>query len=93
MTKTNELPNQKGLDAPLVSNCPSKLILVNHTELSMQDFLILATEVVKMGRISKDNKQYCYLTSFKINNEDYHIASDLNNKSDKLTFYKVPTHS
>lgn len=43
-----------------------------------------------MGRISNNDKQYCYLTSFTINGQEYHIVSDLNEKSDKLIFYKRP---
>lgn len=68
----------------------SKLILENLTNLPMVDFLRLAQEVVSMGRISNDDKQYCYLTSFTIDDQEYHIVSDLNEKSDKLTFYKRP---
>ena len=93
MNKKTSNQETKRLDAPLVSNCRSKLILENRTELPLQDFLTLANEVIKMGRISNDNKQFCYLTAFTIDNEEYHIVSDLNNKSDKLTFYKVPTRS
>lgn len=73
-----------------VMRCPSKLILENQTDLPMVDFLRLAQEVVLMGRISNDDKQYCYLTSFTIDGQEYHIVSDLNEKSDKLTFYKRP---
>ena len=76
-----------------VVRCPSKLILENRTELPLQDFLTLALEVVKMGRISNNDKQFCYLTAFTIDNEQYHIVSDLNDKSDKLIFYKVPIRS
>lgn len=68
----------------------SKLILENRTDLPMVDFLRLAQEVVSMGRISNDDKQYCYLTAFTIDGQEYHIVSDLNEKSDKLTFYKRP---
>lgn len=68
----------------------SKLILENLTNLPMVDFLRLAQEVVSVGRISNDDKQYCYLTSFTIDDQEYHIVSDLNEKSDKLTFYKRP---
>lgn len=74
-----------------VTGCPSKLILENQTDLPMVDFLRLAQEVVSMGRISNDDKQYCYLVSFTIDGEEYHIVSDLNKKSDKLTFYKRPS--
>ncbi len=68
----------------------SKLILENLTNLPMVDFLRLAQEVVSVGRISNNDKQYCYLTSFTIDDQEYHIISDLNEKSDKLTFYKRP---
>ena len=70
--------------------CPSKLILENRTDLPMVYFLKLAQEVVSMGRICNDDKQYCYLTAFMIDGQEYHIVSDLNEKSDKLTFYKCP---
>lgn len=73
-----------------VMRCPSKLILENQTDLPMVDFLRLAQEVILMSRISNNDKQYCYLTSFTINGQEYHIVSDLNKKSDKLTFYKCP---
>lgn len=71
-----------------VMRCPSKLILENRTDLPMEDFLRLALEVVSMGRISNNERQYCYLTAFTIGGQEYHIVSDLNEKSDKLTFYK-----
>lgn len=74
-----------------VMRCPSKLILENRTDLPMVDFLRLAQEVVSMGRISNDEKQYCYLTAFTIDGQEYHIVSDLNEKSDKLILYKRPS--
>lgn len=74
-----------------VSGCPSKLILENRTDLPMVDFLRLAQEVVSMGRISNHGKQYCGVTSFAIDGQEYHIVSGLNEKSDKLTFYKSPS--
>lgn len=74
-----------------VMRCHSKLILENQTDLPMVDFLRLAQEVVSMGRISNNGKQYCYVTAFKIDGQEYHIVSDLNEKSDKLTFYKSPS--
>ena len=73
-----------------VMRCHSKLILENRTDLPMVDFLRLAQKVVSMGRISNDDKQYCYLTAFAIDGQEYHIGSDINEKSDKLTFYKRP---
>ena len=83
-----EKANTKALSKTNVICCPSKLILENRTDLKMLDFLRLAQEVVSMGRISNYNKQYCYATSFTIDGQEYHIVSDLNEKSDKLTLYK-----
>jgi hypothetical protein len=67
--------------------CPSKLILENRTNLPMVVFLKLAQKVVSMGRISNNDKQYCYLTTFIIDGQEYYIVSSLNEKSDKLTLY------
>lgn len=88
--ETNLKSGQPALSKAAVMRCPSKLILENRTDLPMVDFLRLAQEVVSMGRISNDEKQYCYLTAFTIGGQEYHIVSDLNEKSDKLTFYKRP---
>lgn len=66
-----------------------KLILENRSDLPMSKFLELVQEIIKEGRISNDNKQYCYLSVYKINNKEYHIVSDLNKKSDKLILYNA----
>jgi hypothetical protein len=91
MEETSKKNETAKLGIGAVIGCPSKLILENRTDLPMVDFLRLAQEVVIMGRISNDEKQYCYLTSFTIDGKEYHIVSDLNEKSDKLTFYKRPS--
>lgn len=92
---SNEKLSNEATNPPLrkgdVIGCPSKLILENRTDLPMVDFLRLAQEVVSMGRISNDDKQYCYLTAFTIGGQEYNIVSDLNERSDKLTFYKRPS--
>lgn len=87
----SELSQNPQSNIGAVIGCPFKLILENRTDLPMVDFLRLAQEVVSMGRISNDNRQYCYLTSFIIDDQEYHIVSDLNDKSDKLTFYRRPS--
>lgn len=66
-----------------------KLILENKSDLSTNVFLDLCKDVISMGRISNNDTQYCYLTAFEVNGETYHIVSDLNKKSDRLTLYKV----
>ena len=69
-----------------------KLILENRSDLPMEVFLEKAISVLELGRVS--NGQYCYLVSFTMDDEgndrEYHIVSDLNKKSDKLTLYEVP---
>jgi len=67
-----------------------KLILENKSDLPINVFLDLCKDVISMGRVSNNDTQYCYLTAFQVNGEVYHIVSDLNNKSDRLTLYKVP---
>lgn len=70
---------------------PSILILDNQTDLPMTEFLRIAQKVVASGRISDNQRRYCDLTVCVVNNQEYHIASELNENSDKLTLYK-PTN-
>jgi hypothetical protein len=49
--------------------------------------------VMSAGRISNDDKQYCYLTAFNKNGDEYHIVTDLRKKSDSFIIYKVPKSS
>jgi hypothetical protein len=70
---------------------PSKLILDNQTDLPMVDFLSIAQKIVASGRISNDERQYCDLTVCVVDDQEYHIASELNENSDKLTLTK-PTN-
>ena len=67
----------------------SKIIIKNQTEISDIDVLTLIQRVIKNGRISNNNKQYCYLTSFSIDNKEYHVVTDLRKCSDVFTFYAV----
>ena len=66
-----------------------KIIIKNETDLSIIVALDLVKEVIKLGRISNNDKQYCYLTSIKKNNCEYNIVSDLRQKSDVFTIYKA----
>lgn len=50
----------------------------------MTDAMILINKVVIMGKISNDNKQYCYCTTFTVAGNGYVIYSDVNKKSDRL---------
>jgi hypothetical protein len=66
-----------------------KLIINNKSELPMEQVLEIAQAIVRQGRMSNNGKQYCYLTSFVIDNVEYHATSDLNKCSDTLTIYEV----
>lgn len=65
-----------------------KLIIDNRTELPMEIVLHYIIEVVKLGRISNNNQQYCGAVVESIDNDNYVIYSDLNKKSDKFIIYK-----
>jgi hypothetical protein len=49
----------------------------------------LVKRTIEMGRISNDGKQYCYLTSYEIDKQEYHLVTDLRKCSDVFTFYKT----
>jgi len=70
-------------------NKMSKIIIKNQTEMDDISVLTLVQRVIKNGRISNNGKQYCYLTSFEIENKEYHIVTDLRKCSDVFTFYAV----
>ena len=70
----------------------SKIIIKNQTEMDDISVLTLVQSVIKNGRISNNGKQYCYLTSFEIENKEYHIVTDLRKCSDVFTFYAVSEH-
>lgn len=66
-------------------NDKSRLIIENRTNLSMLDIMHHVIAVLRMGRISNDEKQYCYVSTFA---DGIVIASDLNDKSDRLVVYQ-----
>lgn len=68
----------------------AKLIIDNRSKtLTDQDACRLVMRVIEDGRISNNNKQYCYLTSFNygVTNERYMVATDLNKSSDRFVVY------
>ena len=62
----------------------NKLIIDNRTELSDINVVTLVGKVINQGRISNDNKQYCYGTGITIEDKEYMIWTDLNKKSDRF---------
>jgi hypothetical protein len=65
-----------------------KLIIKNKTEINDLIVIDIIKEVIMMGRISNNDKQFCYLTAVAINHEEYHVVTDLRKCSDVFTFYK-----
>ena len=66
----------------------SKLIIENRTK-GLSDYQCLAyvQEVIAQGRISNDDKQYCYLTAFEKVGGKITVSTDLNKNSDRFVIY------
>lgn len=67
-----------------------RIIINNRSELSDGVALGLVMRIIEGGRVSNDGKQYCYLTSFKIGETEYDVATDLRKGSDSFTVYYSP---
>jgi len=52
----------------------SRIIINNDTDLTDLRALFLIAKVVEMGKISNDEKQYCYVTRF---DGEIYVATDL----------------
>jgi len=65
-----------------------KMIINNRSSLPDQEALLYISSVIEQGRISDNNKQYCYVTVFHgdIYGEDMEIAvsSRKNKRSDRF---------
>lgn len=65
-----------------------KLIIENKTlRLSDIECLAYVQKVIAQGRISNNNKQYCYLTTFEESDGKVIVATDLNKNSDRFILY------
>ena len=61
-----------------------KLIIENRTTLTMERVLPFVASVLSMGRISNNNTQYCYHTSFA---DGVGVTTFKNKKSDRFVVY------
>lgn len=59
----------------------SKVIIENRTSLSMLECLDRVRQVIEKGRISNNDKQYCYYTTFT---DGIGVSTDLNKSSDRF---------
>lgn len=66
-----------------------RIIINNKSDLPDLEIVNRVYEVIKLGRISNDGKQYCYLCTFKKEDNEYQIASDLRKGSDSFTIHKT----
>lgn len=62
----------------------NKLIIDNRSDLNDYEALEVVQRVIKEGRISNNNRQYCYFMVVMFYNKQYQIASFLNEKSDRF---------
>ena len=60
----------------------SKLIIDNRSDLQDEAAILLVGTIIRMGRISNDDKQYCYYTTFS--GGKYGVSTDLNAKPDRF---------
>lgn len=69
----------------------SRIIIDNQSDLNLSDALHLVNKVIKMGKVSNNGEQHCYLTviTFLIGNKEakYIVATMLNRKSEKFIVY------
>ena len=65
-----------------------KLIIDNRTDLPDVDAIFFVREVMRMGRVSNDDKQYCYATTFQNHAGRFDVVTDLNAKSDRFVIVK-----
>jgi len=62
----------------------NKIIIDNRSDLSDINALSVVCSVVREGRISNNNRQYCYYCTTKFDNKKYGISTYLNKKSDRF---------
>lgn len=67
-----------------------KIIIENRTEFKIETILPFIESVLKMGRISDNGKQYCYLSRFEEARGAIMVATDRNKQSDRFVVYRDP---
>jgi len=67
-----------------------RIIINNRSELPDSKALEMCLSVINKGRVSNSNKQYCFLTRFKLDGVEYDVATDLRKGSDSFTVYYSP---
>ena len=68
----------------------SRLIINNISELDDETALRLVCRVIAGGRVSRNERQYCYLTTFDVAGLKFAVSTDINKQSDKFTVTDYP---
>lgn len=66
----------------------AKVIINNKSDLPDWQAVRMCHTVMKKGRISNEEKQYCYTSYFRVDGKLYIVKSGLNKKSDKFIIKK-----
>ncbi len=64
-----------------------KIAVTFEDNIDPQEALSYVKKVVGQGRISNNNKQYCYLTTFE---SGIHVSAGISKTQDSFHVYKVP---
>jgi len=65
----------------------SRIIIDNQSDRDDWFALQLVRNVLKLGKISNDGTQHCYLSTFIADDKCYIVATMLNRKSEKFIVY------
>jgi len=66
----------------------AKIIIDNRSDLTDLEAIKIVCDVIRYGRISNNNKQYCYLSMFMLDGSKYQVSTDLNKRSDRFVIIK-----
>lgn len=67
----------------------NKLIIDNRTDLSDHEVIQIIQEVIKIGRISNKNKQYCLGIVVELEGIKYAVNSYKNKNSDRFLIFET----
>ena len=66
----------------------AKIIIDNRSDLTDLEAIKIVCDVIRYGRISNNNKLYCYLSMFMLDGSKYQVSTDLNKRSDRFVIIK-----
>lgn len=70
----------------------NKIIIDNQVSgLSDLDTLVIVSKVVELGRVSNNNKQYCYAAEVLFDDKKFMVYTHLNKRSDRFVITNSPS--